>query len=56
MYFAYVKKLYLINGEACMEIQRRRYDELSLKTCTNSVSGGTSFGNENVNYRASVIV
>ena len=25
------------NDEACIEIQRRRYDELSLKTWTNSV-------------------
>ena len=25
------------NGDACIEIQRRRYDELSSKMCTNSV-------------------
>ena len=25
------------NGEACIEIQRGRYDELSSKMCTNSV-------------------
>ena len=37
-----------------MEIQRRRYDELSLKACTNSASRKES-GNENVNYWASAI-
>ena len=37
------------NGEACIEIQRRRYDELSLKMCTDSV-WRESVGNDNVNY------
>ena len=37
-----------------MEIQRRRYKELSLKTCTHSVLR-ISVGNENVNNWSSTI-
>ena len=39
------------NREACTEIQRRRYDELSWKMCINSrLCGGKSAGNDKVDY------
>ena len=37
------------NREACTEIQRRRYDELSWKLCINSV-WRECVGNDNVDY------